>query len=83
MTGIVWYFLLTSTYRISAYHGELYSKQHYVIMFVSDLRQVVVHYFCVCIFISSTIKLTDNNVTEIYLKLALSTNSHDPKTAEV
>jgi len=34
----------TTTYAISAYHhpvhGEVYSIQHYVIKFVSDLRQV-------------------------------------------
>jgi hypothetical protein len=42
--------LFTTTYAISAYpnnvvslhltHGEVYSIQHYVIKFVSDLRQV-------------------------------------------
>jgi hypothetical protein len=50
MAVIVWWLDFTTTYAISAYHhqqcefeprlGEVYSIQHYVIRFVSDLRQV-------------------------------------------
>jgi len=43
-------------------HGEVYSIQHYVIKFVSDLRQV-----------SSTNKTGRHDTTEILLKMALNT----------
>jgi hypothetical protein len=65
--------------RISAYHpyrckfesrsGEVYSIQHYVIKFVSDLRQV--WFFPV----SSTNKTDRHDITEILLKVALNTIS--------
>jgi hypothetical protein len=52
-------------------HGEVYSIQHYVIKFVSDLRQV-------CGFfpgtsVSSTNKTDRHDITEILLKDALNT----------
>ena len=52
-------------------HGEVYSIQHYVIKFVSDLPQV-------CCFlkgtpVSSTNKTERHDITEILLKVALNT----------
>jgi len=34
--------ILTKVVSLNTAHGEVYSLQHYVIKFVSDLRQVVV-----------------------------------------
>jgi gamma-glutamylcyclotransferase (GGCT)/AIG2-like uncharacterized protein YtfP len=49
-------------------HGEVYSIQHHVIKFVSDLRQVG------CFLrVSSTNKTDRHDITEILLKVALST----------
>jgi hypothetical protein len=50
-------------------HGEVYSMQHYVIKFVSDLRQVAG--FSPSNPISSTYKTDRQNITEILLKVAL------------
>ena len=51
-------------------HGEVYSIQHYVIKFVSDLGQV--SGFLRVLWIPPQIKLTDrNDITEILLKVAL------------
>ena len=50
-------------------HGEVYSIQHYVIKFVSDLRQV--GGFLRVLPVSST-NITDrHDITEILLKVAL------------
>ena len=49
-------------------HGEVYSTQHYVIKFVSDLRQVGV--FSPGTPVSSTNKTDCHNITEILLKVA-------------
>ena len=67
-----------TTYAISAYHhwrcefeshsGEVFSIQHYVIKFVSDLRQVG-GFFSV----SSTNKTDRHDIAEILLKVALNT----------
>jgi len=51
----------TTTCEISAYHGEVYSIQHYVIKVVSDLRQVD----------GSLMLLWFPPPTEILLKVAL------------
>ena len=48
-------------------HGEVYSTQHYVIKFVSDLGQV---WFSQ---VSSTNKTDCHNITEILLKVELNT----------
>jgi hypothetical protein len=53
-------------------HGEVYSMKHYVIKFVSDLRQI-------CVFIPGTLDSSINkaechNITEILLIVALSDN---------
>jgi hypothetical protein len=48
----------------------MYSIQHYVIKFVSDLRQV--RGFCPCTLVFSTNKTDRNDIIEILLKVALS-----------
>ena len=48
-------------------HGEMYSMQHYVIKFVSDL------WFSPGTPVSSTNKTDRHNITEILLKVALNT----------
>ena len=60
----------TPTYVISAYHhsGQVQSIQHYVIKFVSDLRQV--RGFSP---VSSTNKTDIHDIVEILLKVALKT----------
>ena len=47
-------------------HGEVYSIQHYVIKFVSDLRRLVV-------FPGYSNKTDGHDITELLLKVALST----------
>ena len=53
-------------------HGEVYLIQHYVIKFVSDLRQV--SGFLLVLKVSSTNKTDRNGISEVLLKVAL-----DPK----
>ena len=50
-------------------HGEVYSIQHYVIKFVSDLQQV--GGFLLVLPVSSTNKTNCHNIIEIMLKVAL------------
>jgi hypothetical protein len=52
-------------------HGEAYSIQHYVIKFVSDLRQIGV--FFPGTPVSSTNKADHHDITEILLKVVLNT----------
>ena len=52
-------------------HGEVYSIQHYVIKFDSDLRQV--GGFSLGTSVSSTNETDCHNITEILLKVALNT----------
>ena len=52
-------------------HGEVYSIQHYVIKFVSDLRQV--SGFTPDTPVSSTNKSYLHDITEILLKVVLNT----------
>ena len=53
----------TNVVRSNPAHGEVYSIQHYVIKFVSDLRQV-----------GDFLNKTDRrDITEILLKVALNT----------
>jgi hypothetical protein len=52
-------------------HGEVYSIQHYVIKFVSDLRQV--DGFLWVFQLPLPIKLNRHDITEILLKVALNT----------
>jgi hypothetical protein len=51
-------------------HGEVYSMQHYIIKFVSDLRRSLVFSGTA---VSSTNKTDRHNITEILLKVALKT----------
>ena len=59
-------------------HGEVYSIQHYVIMFGSDLRQV--GGFLRVLRFPPPIKLTATiyRITEILLKVALNTINQTP-----
>ena len=52
-------------------HGELYSIQHYVIKFISDLRQV--SDFFPFTLVSSTNKTDRHDITEILFKVVLNT----------
>ena len=52
-------------------HGEAYSIQHYVIKFVSDLRQV--GGFLWVLLLSSTNEIDRHDTNEILLKVALNT----------
>ena len=52
-------------------HDEVYSIQHYVIKFVSDLRQV--GSFSLSTLVSTTNKNDRHDITEILLKVALNT----------
>jgi hypothetical protein len=73
----------TTTYAVSNYHhyhsefefhsGKVYSIQHYVIKFVSDLRQVS-GFFQILRF-PPPIKLTPHDITEIFLKVTLNTKT--------
>ena len=56
-------------------HIEMYSLQHYVIQFVSDLQQAG-RWFSLGTLISSTNKTDCHDITEILLKVALSTTNH-------
>jgi hypothetical protein len=60
-------------------HGEVYLIQHYVIKFVSDLRQVCgflqILWFPLPIKLTATIIL---NITEILLKVELNIITHNP-----
>jgi hypothetical protein len=51
--------------------GEVYSIQHYVMKFVSDLRQV--SGFLPSTPVSSTNKTDRHDITEIFLKVSLNT----------
>ena len=72
-------FGITTICSISAYHyvssnpvhGEVYLIQHYVIKFVSYLRQC--WWFSLGTPVSSTNKTDRQDITEILLKVALST----------
>jgi hypothetical protein len=55
-------------------NGKVYSIQHYVIKFVSDLRQV----FSPGTPVSSTNKTDRHDITEILLKLTLDTLNLTP-----
>ena len=57
-------------------HGEVYSIQHSVMMFVSDLRHV--GRFSQGTSVSSTDKTDHHNIAEILLKVALSTKKNVP-----
>jgi hypothetical protein len=63
--------IITNVVSSSPTHGDVYSIQHYVITFVSDLRQVVVFLRGTLVF--STNKTDHHNITEILSTVALNT----------
>ena len=60
--------ITTNVVSTNPAHGEVYSIQHYVIKFVSDLRQVSGF-----LRVSSTNKTDHHDIAEILLKVALKT----------
>jgi hypothetical protein len=62
--------ITTKAVSLNPVHGEVYSIQHYLIKFVSDLRQVSVSPGTP---ISSTNKTDCQDITEILLKVVLNT----------
>ena len=69
--------ITTNVVSSNAAPGEVYSIQHYVIKFVSDLRQVFPGSP-----VSSTNKTDRHDITEILLKVALNTIA-PPNTNEL
>ena len=63
--------ITTKVVSLIPIHGEVYSTQNYVIKFVSDLRQV--GGFLPGTLVSSTNKTDRHDITEILMKMALST----------
>ena len=62
-------------------HGEVYSTQHYVIKFVSDLRQVGC--FLQVLPFPPPIKTDHHDIAEILLKVALNTINLTPSLVTV
>jgi hypothetical protein len=81
---IIWYLdlqlpeqsvpITTTVGRSNAVHGEVYSVQHHEIKLVSDWRQISMAFFEYSGFL--TIKSDRHDITEILLKVALSTLNH-------
>ena len=67
MVVIAWQLDLQLPVSSNPVHGKVYSIQHYVIEFASDL------WFSPCTKVSSTNKTDHYNITEILLKVALNT----------
>jgi len=63
--------IITNVVSLKPTEVEVYSIQHYVIKFVSDLWQV--SGFLLKLLVSSTNKTDRHNITEILLKVALNT----------
>ena len=63
--------ITTKVVSSDSVHSEVYSIQHYVVKFASDLRQV--RWFFPCTPVSSTIKTDRHDITEILLRVLLST----------
>jgi hypothetical protein len=63
--------ITTKVVSLNPVHGEVYSIHHYVIKFVSDLRQVGGLLFRYSGFLTN--KTDCHNITEILLKVALNT----------
>ena len=63
--------ITTKVVSLNPVHGEVYSIQHYVIKFASDLLQV--GGFSSSTPVSSTNKTDRHDITEILLKVALNT----------
>ena len=67
--------IATKIVRSNPVHGEVYAVQHYVIKFVSDLRQVGGFQDTP---VSSTNKAYRHDIAEILLKVALNINDQPP-----
>jgi hypothetical protein len=63
---------ITTNVSLNPVNDEVYTMQHYVIKFVSDLRQVG-RWFSPGTPVSSSNKTDRHDITEILLKVALST----------
>jgi hypothetical protein len=71
-----WFYSCRITISSNPVHGEVYSIQHYVIKFVSDLRQIGC--FLRVFQFPPQIKLTaTHDITEILLKVALNTTNQN------
>ena len=68
---------ITTNVSSNLTHGEVYLMQHYVIKFVSDLRQV--GSFLRVLQVSSTSKTDRHNIVEILLKDVVNTITLIPK----
>jgi len=63
-------------------HGEVYSIQHYVIKFVSDLRQISGFHPVISVY--ATDKTVRHNIAEIFLKVASNAiTQHQPKFVDL
>ena len=71
-TCVISAYITTKVVSSNPVHGEVYSIQHYVKKFDSDLQQVG-GWFSLGTLVSSTIKTDRNDITEILLKVALNT----------
>ena len=63
--------ITTKVVSLNPTHGGVYSLQHYVIKYVSDMLQV--GGFLLVLLVSSTNKTDRHDITEILLKVALNT----------
>jgi len=63
--------ITTKVISSSPVHGEVYAIQHYMIEFLSDLRQI--GGFHRILWVSSTNKTDHHDITERLLKVALNT----------
>jgi hypothetical protein len=64
--------ITTKVVSLNLAHGEVYSIQHYVIKFVSDLQQICVFFRLLTLFLSTN-KTDRHDITEKLLKVVLST----------
>ena len=68
--------ITTNVASFNSAYGEVYSIQHYLITFVSDLRQVGVFFSGTPVF--PTNKTDRNDITEILLTVALNIINQTP-----
>jgi len=70
--------ITTKAVSLNHVHGEVYSIQHYVIKFVSDVQLVDGFRFSPGTRVSSTNKADHHDITEMLLKVVLNTITHPP-----
>ena len=73
--------ITTKVVNFNPVHGEVYSIQHYVIKFASDVRQGL--WFSPSTPVSSTNKTDRHDITEILLEVALNTIKSKPNQIQV